>query len=74
MVSESLATATGETPFEMKRRVREKRPGLLAICLMSRQSQLIDGLVDLLIEIAHWINTKSWRKVIAKIAADIEKV
>lgn len=63
-----------ETPFEMKRRAREKRHGLLAIYLMSRRAQLIDGLVDLLIEVVHRIGTRSRRKVIGKIAADIEKV
>ena len=63
-----------ETPFEMKRRARVKCHGLLAIYLMSRRSQLIDGLVDMLIEIIHRIGTKSRRKVIGKIAADIEKV
>ena len=38
----------GEPASEMRRHSREKRPGLLAIYLMSRKSQLIDGLVDLL--------------------------
>ncbi len=41
---------------------------------MSRRSQLIDGLVDLLIEVVHRIGTKSRRKVISKIAADIERI
>lgn len=64
----------GETASEMRRHSLEKRLGLLAIYLMSRRSQLIDGLVDLLIEIVHRIGTRSRRKVISKIAADIEKV
>lgn len=63
-----------ETPFEMKRHDPEKRHGLLAIWLMSRRAQLIDGLVDLLIEVVHRIGTKSRRKVIGTIAADIERV
>jgi hypothetical protein len=41
---------------------------------MSRKSHLIDGLVDLLIDVVHRIGTKSRRKVIGRIAADIEKV
>ncbi|MCF6433853.1 Tn3 family transposase, partial [Leisingera sp. MMG025] len=64
----------GETAYEMRRHAEEKRIGLLALCIMSRKSQLIDGLVDLLIDVVHRIGTKSRRKVIGKIAADIEKV
>ncbi len=64
----------GETASEMRRHKREKRLGLLAIYIMSRRAKLIDGLVDLLIEVVHRIGTKSRRKVIGKIAADIEKV
>lgn len=64
----------GETASEMRRHSQEKRLGLLAIYLMSRRSQLIDGLVDLLTEVVHRIGTRSKRKVISKIAADIEKV
>lgn len=64
----------GETASEMRRHSREKRLGLLAIYLMSRRSQLIDGLVDLLVDVVHRIGTRSKRKVISKIAADIEKV
>lgn len=66
--------AEGETASEMRRHRREKRMGLLAVYLMSRRSQLIDGLVDLLIEVVHRIGTRSKRKVISGIAADIEKV
>nr|WP_282569084.1 Tn3 family transposase [Aliiroseovarius sp. S2029] len=64
----------GETASEMRLHSRERRLGLLAIYLMSRRSQLIDGLVELLIEVVHRIGTKSRRKVIKRIAADIEKV
>ncbi len=64
----------GETASEMRRHNREKRLGLLAIYLMSRKSQLIDGLVDLLIEVVHRIGTRSKRKVISQIATDIDKV
>ena len=64
----------GETAYEMRRHAQEKRIGLLALYIMSRKSHLIDALVDLLIDIVHRIGTKSRRKVIGKIAADIEKV
>ncbi|EFO31876.1 transposase [Roseibium sp. TrichSKD4] len=52
----------GETAFEMRWHDETKRLGLLAIYIMSRRAQLLDGLVDLLIELVH------------RIAADIEKV
>ncbi len=64
----------GETAFEMRRHTPERRLGLLAIYLMHRKSQLIDGLVDLLLEVVHRMGTRSRRKVISRIAADIEKV
>lgn len=64
----------GETASEMRRHNREKRLGLLAVYLMSCRSQLIDDLVDLLIEVVHRIGTRSKRKVISSIAANIEKV
>lgn len=64
----------GETASEMRRHNREKRLGLLAIYIMTRRSHLIDGLVDLLVEVVHRIGTRSKTKVISKIAADINKV
>lgn len=64
----------GETAAEMRRHGETKRLGLLAIYIMSRRAQLLDGLVDLLIELVHRIGTKSRRKVVNGIAADIEKV
>ncbi|ERP98378.1 transposase [Labrenzia sp. C1B10] len=64
----------GETAAEMRRHGETKRLGLLAIYIMSRRAQLLDGLVDLLIEVVHRIGTKSRRKVINRIATDIEKV
>ncbi|MCF6433006.1 DUF4158 domain-containing protein, partial [Leisingera sp. MMG025] len=56
----------GETAYEVGRHKREKRLGLLAIQTTSRRAKLIDGLVDLLIEVVHRIGTKSRRKVIGK--------
>lgn len=64
----------GETSSEMRRHGRDRRLGLYAVYLMQRRCRLIDGLVDLLLEIVHRIGTRSKRKVVGKIAADIEKV
>ncbi len=64
----------GETASEMRRHAPEKRFGLLAVYLMHRRSQLIDGLIDLLLEVVHRLGTRSRRKVIQGIAADIGAV
>ena len=64
----------GETASEMRRHAPEKRLGLLAVYLMHRRSQLIDGLVDLLLEVVHRLETRSRRKVIQGIATDIGAV
>ncbi|WP_296940847.1 Tn3 family transposase [uncultured Marivita sp.] len=64
----------GETASEMRRHAPEKRLGLLAVYLIHRRSQLIDGLIDLLLEVVHRLGTRSRRKVIQGIAADIGAV
>ena len=64
----------GETSSEMRRHDRGLRLGLLAVYLMDRQEKLIDGLIDLLVELVHRLGTRSRRKVIAGIAADIGAV
>ena len=64
----------GETASEMRRHMPERRLGLLAVYLMHRRAQLIDGLIDLLLEVVHRLGTRSRRKVIQGIAADIGAV
>ena len=64
----------GETASEMRRHTPERRLGLLAVYLMHRRSQLIDGLIDLLLEVVHRLGSRSRRKVIQGIAADIGAV
>ncbi|MAX73080.1 MAG: Tn3 family transposase, partial [Nioella sp.] len=64
----------GETASEMRRHAPERRLGLLAVYLMYRRSQLIDGLIDQLLEVVHRLGTRSRRKVIQGIAADIGAV
>ncbi len=58
----------------MRRHPHARQLGLYAVFLMSRQSKIIDAMIDLLIETVHRITTRSKRKVIAGIARDIEKV
>ncbi len=64
----------GETASEMRRHTPERQLGLLAAYLMHRKSQLIDGLIDLLLEVVQRLGTRSRRKVIQGIAADIGAV
>lgn len=64
----------GETASEMRRHSKERRLGLFAVYLMSRRALMIDGLVDLLVEVVHRIGSRSRRKVVGRIARDIEKV
>ena len=66
--------AEGETASEMRRHSDDKRFGLLTIYFVSRQTQMIDGLIDLLLELVHRLGARSRRKVLGRIAADIEKV
>lgn len=64
----------GEKASEMRRHPRTRQLGLYAIFLMSRQSKIIDAMIDLLLETVHRITARSRRKVITGIARDIEKV
>jgi TnpA family transposase len=72
---ETLARrAAGETASEMRRHERARRLGLMALWLMVRESQLTDGVVDLLIETVHRIGTRSRHKVVGGLAREIERV
>ncbi|WP_419737835.1 Tn3 family transposase [Ruegeria sp.] len=63
-----------ENASEMRRHSDDRRIGLYALYLMDRQRKLTDDLVDLFLEITHRLQTRSRRRVIAKIASDIERV
>ena len=63
-----------ETASEMRRHSDQRRLGLYALYLMHRRSKMIDGLVDLLLDIVHRLQTRSRRKVVTSIAQDIERV
>jgi hypothetical protein len=65
---------SGEKAWEMRRHAPAKQIGLYAIYLSSRQAQLTDAMVDLLIETIHKIGSRSKRKVVGEIAKDIERV
>lgn len=64
----------GEKASEMRRHAPARQIGLYAVYLLSREAQLTDAMVDLLIETIHKISTRSKRKVVGDIAKDIERV
>jgi TnpA family transposase len=63
-----------ETAAEMRRHDDTRRLGMFAVYLMQRRAQMIDGLIDLLLEIIHRLQTRSRRRVVGAIARDIERV
>jgi TnpA family transposase len=73
-VEQIVRRVAGEKAFEMRRHAAAKQIGLYAIYLSSRQAQLTDAMVDLLIETVHKIGSRSKRKVVSEIAKDIERV
>ena len=64
----------GEAAWEMRRHGEERRHALYALYLMDRRREMVDGLVDLLLEVVHRLQTRSRRRVIGAIARDIEQV
>ena len=58
----------------MRRHPRERRLGLLALYLVTREAALVDGLVDLLIETVHKIGVKAERRTAAALVRDVERV
>ncbi len=61
---------------EMRRHSDVRRLGVFALYLMERRGMIIDGLVDLLLEIVHRLQTRSRRRAIGAVGAiakDIER-
>ncbi|WP_010661783.1 Tn3 family transposase [Brucella anthropi] len=73
-VEQIVRRVAGEKAWEMRRHTPARQIGLYAIYLLSREAQLTDAMVDLLIETVHKIGTRSKRKVVGDIAKDIERV
>ncbi|KAK0338964.1 hypothetical protein LTR94_036466, partial [Friedmanniomyces endolithicus] len=62
-VDQIVRRVAGEKASEMRRHAPARQLGLYAIYLMSREAQLTDAMIDLLIETVHKIGTRSKRKV-----------
>ena len=73
-VDQVVRRVAGEKASEMRRHTPARQLGLYAIYLLSREAQLTDAMVDLLIETVHKIGTRSKRKVVGDIAKDIDRV
>lgn len=73
-VEQVVRRVAGEKASEMRRHAPTRQLGLYAIYLLSREAQLTDAMIDLLIETVHKIATRSKRKVVSEIARDIERV
>ncbi len=63
-----------ETAWEMRRHPDVRRLGMYAVFLMAHETEIIDGLVDLLIETVHKIGVKAERAVETAAVREIERV
>ncbi len=58
----------------MRRHPEPIRSALLTIFCWQRRKEIIDGLVDLLIQIVHKISVRAEKKVIEELVGELEKV
>ncbi len=68
-----IRTAT-EPPNELRRRKPEVCYSLVAIFCRQRKKEIIDGLIDLLIQIVHRISVRAEKKVVKEILNDFRRV
>lgn len=66
--------AAAEPPREMRRHPAPIRYTLLAAFCCQRRQEIIDGLVDLLIQIVHRISVRAEKKVVEELVGDLQKV
>lgn len=66
--------AAAEPPRELRQHPEPTRYTLLAAFCWQRRQEIIDGLVELLIEIIHRITTRAERKVIKELVQDLRTV
>ncbi len=66
--------AAAEPPREMRLHPEPLRYTLLAAFCWQRRQEIIDGLVDLLIQIVHRISMRAEKKVVEELVGDLQKV
>lgn len=63
-----------ESTWEMRQHPWTIRYGLYAVFLYSRQREIIDGLIELFIQIVHRLSARSERRLVKTLLADFQKV
>ena len=66
--------ATVETAWELRRHPEHIRLPLLAFFCVPREAEVVDGLVELLIQVTHRITVKAERRVIEELVAEAQQV
>lgn len=66
--------AATESAWQLGRHPTPIRYGLLVFFCVPREAQIIDGLLDLLLQVVHGIGVRAERKVSKELLADIRKV
>lgn len=66
--------AISETVWELKRHPVHIRYVLMSVFFYSRRSEIVDGLVELLVQIIHRLSVKAERKVTKTLMQDFRKV
>ena len=74
MLQKYRIRAAGERPSELRRHPEPIRYTLVAAFCWQRRKEIIDGLVDLLIQIVHRIGARAERKVVQALLEDLRKV
>ena len=66
--------ASVETIWDLRRHSVATRHGLMAAFCYERQQEIVDGLIDLLMQIIHKIDSKAEKKVEQQLLADFQRV
>ena len=66
--------AAGERPSQLRRHAKSTRYTLVAAFCWQRRKEIIDGLVDLLIQVIHRIGARSEKKVVKMLLEDLRRV
>ncbi|MBV8607386.1 MAG: Tn3 family transposase [Singulisphaera sp.] len=74
VLQEYRIRAAGERPSELRRHPEPIRYTLVAAFCWQRRKEIIDGLVDLLIQMVHRIGARAERKVVRALLEDLRKV
>lgn len=74
IMSRIRSRALSESSWELKRHPAHIRYVLMSVFLYSRRSEIIDGLVELLVQIIHRLSVKAEKKVTKTLMQDFRKV